>query len=68
MVEASERRWKPLTFSQGSGAFRRRGRMIGLMQALAMVVGDLLPSLETLKNRGTPQERLPTSLSRDKKS
>ncbi len=42
--------------------------MSGLMQALAMVVGDLLPSLETLKNRGTPQEGLPTSLSRDKKS
>ena len=56
MVEAPD-------FSQGSGAFRRREKRIGLTQALAMVVGDLLPSLETLKNRGTPQE-----LSRDKKS
>src|SRR5258708_18971728 len=34
-------RWKPLTFSQGSGAFRRRGTTLGWGQALAMVVRDL---------------------------
>jgi hypothetical protein len=34
-------RWKPLTFSQGSGAFRRRGTTLDWGQALAMVVRDL---------------------------
>src|SRR5260370_29825456 len=29
--------WKPLIFSQGSGAFRRRGTTPGWVQALAMV-------------------------------
>src|SRR6202040_1343303 len=48
-------RWKPLTFSQGSGAFRRavcvpnastgrRGTTLGWGQALAMVVRDLFRS------------------------